>query len=141
MLPWLEIILLAFGLILLIIVTAEPFLGRRRRGPAVPAAGPYQVRQSPGQPGQPHQANSVPEAPVMPPSAQPGRINPSRILIADHERLIITRDKRDDTICVLRPPGEDPADILRVARLVLPEGPYGTLAERLGVSPNWPMDQ
>jgi LysM repeat protein len=144
---WLEIILLAVGLAALIILIAEPLLGRRRRGLAVPVAGPYQVRQPPGQlgqpkqPGPPHQANSVPEAPVMPPPAHSGRIKPSRILIADHERLIITRDKRDDTICVLRPPGEDPADILRVARLVLPEGPYGTLAERLGISPNWPMDQ
>jgi LysM repeat protein len=140
-LSWLEIIILAVGLAALIVLFAEPFLGRRRRGLAVPAAGPYQVRQPPGQPGQPHQANSVPEAPVMSPPAHPGRINPSRILIADHERLIITRDKEDDTICVLRPPGEDPAVILRVARLVLPEGSYGTLAERLGVSPSWPMDQ
>ena len=49
----------------------------------------------------------------------------AHIVLADHERLIITRDKRDDTVYVLRPPGEDPMAILRVARLVLPEGPYG----------------
>jgi len=70
----------------------------------------------------------------MPASTHPRRINPSRIVIADHDRLIVTRNRVDDTICVLRPPGQDPADILRVARLVLPEGPYGALAEHLGVS-------
>lgn len=64
---------------------------------------------------------------------------PTRIVMADHERLVITRSKVDDTICVLRPPGENPAEILRVARLVLPEGPYVTLAEQLGLSASWPM--
>jgi hypothetical protein len=77
----------------------------------------------------------------MPVPANPDRIEPARIVMADHDRLVITRSKRDGTICVLRPPGEDPADILRVARLVLPEGPYGTLAEKLGVSASWPMNQ
>jgi hypothetical protein len=60
-------------------------------------------------------------------------------VLADHERVVVTCNKRDDTICVLRPPGEDPMEILRVARLVLPEGPYGELAERLKVPANWPM--
>ena len=69
------------------------------------------------------------------------RIPPARIVMADHDRLVVTRNKNDDTICVLRPPGEDPADILRVARLVLPEGHYGTLAEQLGMPANWPMNQ
>lgn len=77
----------------------------------------------------------------MPVSESPGPIKPARIVMADYDRLIITRSKRDGTICVLRPPGADPADILRVARLVLPEGPYGTLAEKLGVPAHWPMDQ
>jgi hypothetical protein len=31
--------------------------------------------------------------------------------MADHDRLVVTRNKQDDTICVLRPPGGDPADI------------------------------
>jgi hypothetical protein len=60
-------------------------------------------------------------------------------VLADHERVVVTRNKRDDTICVLRPPGEDPMAILRVARLVLPEGPYGELAEQLKVPARWPM--
>ena len=71
----------------------------------------------------------------------PSIIHPTRIVVADHHRLVVTRSKRDDTICVLRPPGENPTEILRVARLVLPEGQYGTLAEQLGVSANWPMNQ
>jgi hypothetical protein len=60
-------------------------------------------------------------------------------VLADHERVVVTRNKCDDTICVLRPPGEDPMAILRVARLVLPEGPYGELAEQLKVPASWPM--
>jgi hypothetical protein len=75
------------------------------------------------------------------PQADQDRLAPARIVVADHDRLVITRNKHDDTICVLRPPGEDPADILRVARLVLPEGHYGTLAEQLGLPASWPMNQ
>ena len=77
----------------------------------------------------------------MPSPAPEGRLEPARIVMADHDRLVITRSKRDDTICVLRPPGGDPADILRLARLVLPEGHYGMLAEQLGLPANWPMNQ
>ena len=77
----------------------------------------------------------------MPVPAHEGRIEPARIVMADHDRLVVTRNKEDDTICVLRPPGGDPADILRVARLVLPEGHYSKLAEQLGLPANWPMNQ
>ena len=52
----------------------------------------------------------------------------------------MTRNTCDDTVYVLRPPGEDPKAILRVARLVLPEGRYGELAEQLGMSASWPME-
>jgi len=41
---------------------------------------------------------------------------------------------------VLRPPGEDPRAILRVARLVLPEGQYGELARRLGMPAIGPLE-
>ena len=40
---------------------------------------------------------------------------------------------------VLRPPGADPAAILRAARLVLPEGPYRELAGQLGLPASWPI--
>jgi hypothetical protein len=142
---WLKTVLLAVGLLAVLIFAAEPLLvarRRRRRRIAVPP---------PNQPGpatpvsQTRQTSSAPEAPVMPvpahQEAHRDRIQPARIVMADHDRLVVTRNKHDDTICVLRPPGEDPADILRVARLVLPEGQYGTLAEQLGLPANWPMNQ
>jgi LysM repeat protein len=62
------------------------------------------------------------------------------IVMADHDRLVVTCSKPDDTVYVLRPPGADPRTILRAARLVLPEGAYGELAEQLGVSADWPME-
>jgi LysM repeat protein len=62
------------------------------------------------------------------------------IVLADYARVVVTCSKPDDTVYVLRPPGEDPRVILRAARLVLPEGPYGELADQLGVPANWPMD-
>jgi len=62
------------------------------------------------------------------------------IILADHDRLVVTCSKRDETVYVLRPPGENPEAILRAARLVLPEGPYGELAEQLGVPANWPTE-
>jgi hypothetical protein len=48
----------------------------------------------------------------------------------------VTHNKADDTVYVLRPPGEDPGAILRVARLVLKEDRYQELAARLGVPAN-----
>jgi LysM repeat protein len=62
------------------------------------------------------------------------------ILVADYDRLVVTRNKRDDTVCVLRPPDADPEAILRAARLVLPEGAYGELADQLGVPAGWSGD-
>ncbi len=156
---WLKAMLLAVGLLAVIIFAAEPLLvarrRRRRRRPVVPVppshpASPAspghqdtpadQAHQTSTHPARPHQAPPR-EAPAMPVPAHQGRIEAARIVMADHDRLVITRNKHDDTICVLRPPGEDPADILRVARLVLPEGHYGKLAEQLGVSANWPMNK
>jgi hypothetical protein len=64
----------------------------------------------------------------------------SRVIMADYDRLVVTHSKADDTVYVLRPPGEDPRAILRVARLVLKEDSYQELAARLGVSANWPME-
>jgi LysM repeat protein len=69
-----------------------------------------------------------------------GRGKEARIVVADYDRLIVTHHKADDIVYVLRPPGEDPRAILRVARLVLAEDPYEELAERLGVPASWPMD-
>ena len=62
------------------------------------------------------------------------------IILADHDRLVVTCSISDDTVCVLRPPGADPREILRVARLVLPEDPYGELADQLGLPAGLPME-
>jgi uncharacterized UPF0146 family protein len=63
------------------------------------------------------------------------------IVLADYDRLVVTCSTRDGTVYVLRPPGEAPEAILRVARLVLPECPYGELADQLGMPASWPMGQ
>ena len=61
----------------------------------------------------------------------------SRIVQADHERLIITYSMSDDTVYLLTPPGEDPRAVLRAARLVVPEDTYEDLADHLGVPSGW----
>jgi len=82
----------------------------------------------------------LPEGPYRTLAEQLGLPASWPIVLADHDRLVVTCNKRDDTVYVLRPPGEDPKKVLRAARLVLPEGSYGELAEQLGVPPSWPME-
>ena len=62
------------------------------------------------------------------------------IILADYHRLVVTHCAADDTVYVLRPPGEDPKAVLRAARLVLQEEPYEELASQLGVPANWPLE-
>jgi hypothetical protein len=62
-----------------------------------------------------------------------------RIVIADYRQLIVTHSRADNTVYVLRPPGEDPKAILRVARLVVAEDRYRDLAEYLGLPATWPI--
>ena len=45
----------------------------------------------------------------------------ARIILADHERLIVTYSVRDHTVYVLSPPDEDPRIVLQAARLILPD--------------------
>jgi LysM repeat protein len=61
------------------------------------------------------------------------------IVVADYDRVVVTRSQPDGAVYVLRPPGEDPRVILRAARLVLPEDPYEELADQLGVPAGLPM--
>jgi hypothetical protein len=61
------------------------------------------------------------------------------IILADHDRIVVTCSKHDGTVYVLRPPDEDPRAVLRAARLVLPEDPYEELARHLGISASWPL--
>jgi LysM repeat protein len=120
---WLKIMLLAVGLLILASFLAEAVLAARgRRREATVQA--LQIGNS--EPGQ------EPESPEL------GAEKP-QIILADHDRLVVTRNQRDNTVCVLRRPDEDPVTILRVARLVMPEGQYEELAEQLGLPASWPM--
>jgi LysM repeat protein len=129
---WLKTMLLVAGLITGAAFLAEPvtLMRRRRRANAPAAAPPERPRES---------------APVPPPrdgrEPGPGRPGPgkARIVLADYHRVVVTRCPGDDTVYVLRPPGEAPEAILRAARLVLPEDPYEQLASQLGVPGDLPM--
>ncbi len=114
---WLKALLLAAALLVGLTFLAEALMVTLRRQHAAQdaAAGP------PVAPG--WQPDAVPPSPERP-----------AIILADHDRLVVTCDKQAARVFVLRPPGADPRSILRVARLVLPEGPYSELAKQLGVS-------
>ena len=122
--PWLKTALLAVGLLILAAFLAEPVLvaRRRRRQAALDAPRPGRAGADRG-----------------PAVAQPAG-DKACIVLADHDRLVVTCSQRDHTVYVLRPPGEDPLAILRVARLVVPEGTYGELARQLGVPAIGPVD-
>ena len=144
---WLTAMLAAAGLLTATAFLTEPVLviRRRRRAAAralTPApAGPAPVPAGPPAPGTPPAAS--------PPGNQPPGGGPSgdgppgagrtRIVVADYPRLVVTRSAEDGTIYLLRPPGQDPAAILRVARLILPEEPYRQLARQLGLPASWPI--
>jgi LysM repeat protein len=121
---WLRIMLLAAGLLIGAAFLAELVLAiaRRRRQTSARNAKPETTS--------PRESSEV----------EPLITQEAHIVLADFDRLVVTHNKADDTICVLRPPGEDPRAILRVARLVLPEDPYEELAEQLGVPASWPME-
>jgi LysM repeat protein len=121
---WLRIMLLAAGLLIGAAFLAELILAiaRRRRQALARNAKPETT------------------SPRESPEAEPLITQEAHIVLADYDRLVVTHNKADDTVCVLRPPGEDPRAILRVARLVLPEDPYEELAEQLGVPASWPME-
>jgi len=115
---WLEDVLLAAGVLAATAFAAESAtaLARRRRG----------------------------ARPVKPHAPDPGHARRAagraRIVLADHERLIVTYCARDHAVYVLTPPGEDPRAVLRAARLVLPEDTYQELAGYLGVPAAWPLE-
>jgi LysM repeat protein len=124
---WLRIMLLTAGLLIgaAFLVDLVLVIARRRRQAAAGRGAP---------PG----THGPSQAPVVE-SRNGENVKEARIVVADYDRLVVTHHKADDTVYVLRPPGEDPRAILRVARLVLAEDPYQELAERLGVPASWPM--
>ena len=131
---WLKTMLLAVGLVVGVAFLAEPVLlvrrRRRRRASAQAAAVPEQARE-----------------PVLVPSPRDGRepdpghpaAEEADIVLADYDRVVVTQSLHDGTVYVLRPPGADPREILRAARLVLPEDQYEELADQLGVPAGLPM--
>ena len=121
---WLRIMLLAAGLLIGAAFLAELIFAIARRH-----------RQASARNAKPETTSPRDSSEVEPLITQE-----AHIVLADFDRLVVTHNKADDTICVLRPPGEDPRAILRVARLVLPEDPYEELAEQLGVPASWPME-
>jgi LysM repeat protein len=141
---WLRIMLLAAGLLIGAAFLAELVLAiaRRRRQPMASTAPPGTAPPGTAPPETALSETAQPEN-AMPEIASPSPAPPRscrRFVLADYDRLVVTHNQADDTVCVLRPPGEDPRAILRVARLVLPEDPYEELAEQLGVPASWPME-
>ncbi len=138
---WLKILLLAVGLLIGAAFLAEPvLLIRRRRRAATRVAATRAATGTAAGPGQPPVSGTPPAAvPAQRPAAEPPAAGSTRIVVADYARLVVTRSVDDGTVYVLRPPGQDPAAILRTARLVLPEGPYRELARQLGLPASWPI--
>jgi len=123
---WLKATLLVAGLVIGVALLTGSVLAASRRV----RAGARVVRPAASGPG--------PGPDPDPGDQQPGQKG-ADILLADHDRIVVVYDKHDDRTCVLRPPGEDPRAIMRVARLVLPECRYAELAGRLGVPVTWPI--
>ena len=139
---WLKLMLLGVGLLILAAFLAEPVLVIRRRRHRAAVQAAVRALPVPTAVSQPCTAVPGPCAPGFgqgPGYQLPGAERP-HIILADHDRLVVTRNMRDGTVYVLRPPGEDPRAILRVARLVLPEGPYGELAKQLGMPAIGPVE-
>ena len=145
---WLKTMLLAVGLLILAAFLAEPVLVvRRRRQQATDqhsSAKQATAKQATAKQAAVQEDDTVPLAAVQTlplgkgiPGPRPGCWRPgegrAHIVLADHDRLVVTHNMRDGTVYVLRPPGEDPEAILRVARLVLPEDLYRELAGQLGM--------
>jgi LysM repeat protein len=150
---WLRTTLLAAGLLIAAAFVTEPVLAARRRRRQAPApataAGPPAPAGPGPQPGavEPQSARPGPVGPGTSgetgspgPESRRARSGRTHIVLADHDRLVVTRSQHDDMVYVLRPPGADPKAILRVASLVLPECRYGELAEHLGIPATWPME-
>ena len=146
---WLKTMLIAVGLLLLVALLTEPVLAAlRRRQKAALHAAETATATTAGATATAGPTATAGAAATAATAAPAGALRPGRaardtasIVLADHDRLVVTCNTADETVYVLRPPGEDPRVILRVARLVLPEGPYWELARQLGVPAVEPADQ
>jgi LysM repeat protein len=117
---------------------AHPATGGSPKAPGGPDPAPGGPRPAPDgahpAPGRPH---SVPAGAVVPAPLLPRR---TRIILADHERLIVTYCAHEHTVYVLTPPGQPPQTVLAAARLVLPQDTYDDLAGHLGIPATWPLE-
>jgi LysM repeat protein len=137
---WLKTVLLVVGLLILVAFLVEPVLVARRRRQQ---AGTERAQRHPSGSGRwPGNASvqAGDSASIPGPRSAGSSAERGSIVLADHDRLVVTCNQHDDTVYVLRPPGEDPKAILRVARLVLPEGRYGELARQLGMPAIGPVE-
>jgi LysM repeat protein len=133
---WLETMLLAAGLLIGAAFLAEPALVIRRRR----RAGARAATAAANPPEQVRKPALVPPQVPRPWRGSGGRATrKTRVVLADYDRVVVTYSENDDAVYVLSPPGQDPAAILRVARLVLPESPYRELAGWLGMPASWPI--
>jgi LysM repeat protein len=147
---WLATMLLMVGLLIAAAFVAELVLvaiRRRRHRPSATRREPFtgwgpRVRRRPPAAQREPFTGWEPAVEHRPPAPRrkPFTGWGPRVVLADYDRLVVTHSKADDTVYVLRPPGEDPRAILRVARLVLKEDPYQELAAKLGVPASWPME-
>jgi hypothetical protein len=138
---WLQDVLLAVGVLAATAFIAEPaaILARRRRGPSRPARTRTRASGTAGPGGTPGTlAAGGPGAAGL--GVARRAAGKTKIILADHERLIVTYCASDHAAYVLSPPGEDPRTVLRAARLVLPEDTYEDLAGRLGIPAAWPLE-
>ena len=94
---WLKTMLVAVGLLILVALLTEPVLAalRRRQKAALQARWARHSRHS--------RASARPAGPLHPARAAPDR---SSIVLADHDRLVVTCNKTDQTVYVLRPPAK-----------------------------------
>ena len=137
---WLVDVLLAAGVLAATAFAAEPAaaLARRRKVRRVCHGPP---RSSPRRPGRARSVSAARHrASGRTRDLAKQAAEKAKIILADHERLIVTYSIRDHTVYVLTPPGEDPVAVLAAARLVLPEDTYKDLAGRLGVPSAWPPE-
>jgi hypothetical protein len=134
---WLDVVLVAAGLLIAAAFLAEAILAivRRRRRPAGPSGSPAdKPARDPGQ------ESAAVAPPVAPTAARPARTVTApdrRILLADYDRLVVTSSGPEGIVCVLRPPNAAPEAILLAARLVLAQDRYEELAGHLGLAPHW----
>jgi LysM repeat protein len=129
---WLEDVLIAVGVLAATAFAAEPATALARRRKAARPAGP----RTPASP----LSHADTRAPANTRGKAGQAADKARIVLADHERLIVTYCAYDHAVYVLTPPGEDPRTVLRAARLVLPEETYEELAGHLGVPAAWPLE-